>query len=163
MTPSPPARCLAAAPGGRRWPCPHRGDGGSGCPSLRCRPGFLVRLRQPQMVLMSFNKSLRRGLQDSQPCASSAPSPQHRRPPRPSSTLYTPFPARRLTGGTGTARWKRFGHGQDCASQLVTKRMEFESLPLQMSPKKRQGSWNIATRARLPSAKAVSHLPSLIN
>lgn len=58
VTPSPPACCLA--PGGRRWLCPLCGTG-TRCSSLRCHPlspGALLRLRWPQMVSVSLNKSL---------------------------------------------------------------------------------------------------------
>lgn len=87
--------------GAGRVPIP----GDSSCPSLRHCSGFLVRLRQPQMVLMSFNKSPGQRGWNQQPCtlhrAARSASPQrgrtlpaHNEVPRVGSAAFRSPPSR---------------------------------------------------------------------
>lgn len=95
---------LGGRPGGRSWPrgmelavSPPRGQG-LAAPATR--------LRWPQMVSVSFNKSLRQGLREP-PSRSVSPAKQRSAHPAPSAEA---------TGGTGRPR-QSSGLGHDCTSK----------------------------------------------
>lgn len=88
------------------------------------------------MVLMSFNKSLGQGLQNLQSCTAQHPPLATTAVP---GTLHALLPARWLLVALGQARQKRFGRSTTAHPSW---QIEFKSLPLQISPKKCQRSWN---------------------
>lgn len=97
VTPSPPACCLAAAPGDGAGRVPSAGPG-TRCPSLRCRPG-----------LCSGSGGHRRFQRASTKAPSKGCRSHHATlPSRPSSTAH-PAPSTEDTGGTGKPRHRALG------------------------------------------------------